>query len=140
MKEAMKGEITVTWKDFEQAIQTLMSLMRDEKLDFIYGIARGGLPLAVALSNRLNVPLLQSVEELDEVEAKDKLCILVVDEISDEGKTLAKSVGLFLNHPKVRIVKIATWFKRTGFINPHYFVKEVKANDWVVFPWEAKTE
>jgi len=135
----VRGEIYVTWKDFEHAIQTLCSLLEGEKIDVIYGIARGGLPLAVALSNRLNLQMITNIEELDNIEAEDKLNALVVDEISDEGKTLAKSVGLLLNHPKIRFVKVATWFKRNGsMINPHFFVKEVKQNDWVVFPWEVE--
>jgi len=111
-----------TWKEFEQDIDVLARRIKKWKRKFngIYGMPRGGLPLAVALSHKLNLPLL-----LGGVTAKT----LVVDDIADSGSTLtpyqerhACIVTIFY-HPKSR-VEPALWLRK-------------KTADWIVFPWEV---
>lgn len=110
-----------TWKEFERDQDILAKRIKKSKRNFngIYGIPRGGLPLAVALSHKLNLPLL-----LGGVTAKT----LVVDDIADSGSTLnpyqersAFIVTIFY-HPK-SLVKPALWLHK-------------KTVDWIVFPWE----
>lgn len=51
--------VKYTWNDVEAAANTITAqLLRDEwKPDYIVGITRGGLPLAVMLSHRIKVPM-----------------------------------------------------------------------------------
>ena len=56
----------------------------------IYAIPRGGLPLAVSLSHRLNLPIIMNETEISPQ-------TLVVDDIFDSGATL-KEVGRILTN------------------------------------------
>ena len=44
-----------TWKEFDQDVEYIADKCKFLKFSGIYGIPRGGLCLAVALSHRLNV-------------------------------------------------------------------------------------
>ena len=91
-----------------------------KKFDGVWGPARGGLPLAVCLSHRLNLPFL--------LKPKSKNT-LIVDDIADTGKTLKKFAG--------KGYFIATWFyHRQSKVVPQVWIRE-KKDDWIVFPWES---
>ena len=112
----------ISWKQFGEESEELVQKIKDSKLVFdgVYGIPRGGLPLAVIVSHRLGLPLLLYPTKNS----------LVVDEISDTGKTLKS----FKNR------KIATLYTTPWTVTaPDFFVgtKEMKT-DWIVFPWENK--
>jgi len=49
----------LTWKDIDTAINSIILKMYNDnwRPDYIVGIARGGLPLAVMLSHRLKIPM-----------------------------------------------------------------------------------
>ena len=92
----------------------------------MYGLPRGGLPIAVSLSHRLNLPLL--MDYYDRKIVTDKK-ILVVDDIADTGHTLKD----FENKHNV----ICTFhYHRQSIIVPNYWVHE-KGDDWIVYPWEC---
>ena len=116
------NKIYVSWEEFGSMIENLADQIIESKEEFdgVYGVPRGGLPIAVALSHRLNLPvLLYPTKET-----------LVVDDISDTGMTLQR----------IRNKKIAclytTQFTRTS---PNYHVDhKVSPDDWIIFPWETK--
>ena len=113
-------KIYVTWNEYQQMIDILGSELKkcDEKFDGIYGIPRGGLPMAVSLSHILNLPLLLYPTKNT----------LVVDDISDTGKTLA-------SHKNKKIV---TLFSTTWTITKPDFWTVFKENkdSWIIFQWE----
>jgi hypoxanthine phosphoribosyltransferase len=86
----------------------------------IYGLPRGGLPIAVHLSHHLKLPLL--------LEAKEG-CI-IVDDISDSGNTLMKYKG---KYPIITVL-----CKKKTLVVPDIFIEMVPEEDWIVFPWEDK--
>ena len=50
--------INFSWKSFDSAVKLAVSKYKDQKFVGVYGIPRGGLCLAVALSHHLKIPLL----------------------------------------------------------------------------------
>ena len=47
-----------TWQEFDKSVEYIANQCECLKLSGIYGVPRGGLCLAVALSHRLNVQLI----------------------------------------------------------------------------------
>jgi hypoxanthine phosphoribosyltransferase len=114
-------KIYVTWDEVDKMIAQLVKEIKKskEKFDGVYGIPRGGLPLAVMVSHMLKLPVLLYPTKNT----------LVVDDISDEGYTLQR----------MKNKKIATLYSTEWTITqPNWFVKMKKdKDDWLVFPWEA---
>ena len=72
--------INFTWEEFDKSVELISYKSKEWDLSGIYGIPRGGLCLAVALSHKLNLELLK----------EPKNNILIVDDIYDSGKTLQR--------------------------------------------------
>ena len=119
-----------TWQDFETDVEKITKTIKAWKKEFIYiyGIPRGGLPLAVCLSHRLNRELMISPPPNDRLGYPETT--LIVDDIADSGKTLKhyREAGYF----------IATLFwRRQSAVKPDIATRE-KQDRWIQFPWEAK--
>src|SRR3990167_3293454 len=109
-------EIKITWKQFDITIKELVKKITNsnEKFDAVFGIPRGGLITAVKLSHLLKISLVTEI-------TKEYKNILVVDDISDTGKTL-QNLKDILDRSSVKY-KIATLFFRGGSsVNPNYYV------------------
>lgn len=111
------------WRQFDADVKKIAGriLKTGKKFDGVWGPPRGGLPLAVCLSHRLNIPFLSKPKGKN---------TLIVDDIADTGKTLKKFAdkGHF----------IATWFyHKQSKVVPQVWIRE-KKDDWIVFPWEAE--
>jgi len=112
-----------TWHDFDDAMCTLSLAIQSSGKVFkdIYGIPRGGLVVAVALSHLLNLPVITDKGLVSS-------STLVVDDISDGGTTLSTFVG--------RVGAIATIHIVEGTkVVPDFFALRRLA-EWVVYPWE----
>lgn len=90
----------------------------------IFGIPSGGIAVAVAMGEILNLELL-SVEELKAIENKNE--VLIVDDLVDSGLTLAKYPG-FDN---------AVLYKKPHSPQPNFYLKDIPA-EWVYFPHEKE--
>jgi hypoxanthine phosphoribosyltransferase len=110
-----------TWQQFDAAILALSHRLQGEKIEGIYGVPRGGLVLAVALSHHLRQPLRDSVKD----------DTLVVDDIADTGFTL-----LPYRHNKIVTLH---WVKES-LITPLVYFKEKSKEDWIVYPWEVQDD
>lgn len=124
MKEPRPDQLKrfMNWGEFDDAINILVYKIQQSKVKFdgIFGIPRGGLVVAVTLSNRLNIPLIPSG------------MTLIVDDISSSGETLEKYIG---NGE----VKTATLFcKPNSKVKPDFYYKDISEKLWVCFPWEVK--
>ena len=51
---------TLSWADFDRALDSAVARLASSSLSGVYGVPRGGLVLAVCLSHRLGIPLLQA--------------------------------------------------------------------------------
>lgn len=115
-------KIHIDWEMFGILVDKLSNKIKRKglKFDGIYGIPRGGLPIAVCLSHSLNLPLLLYPTKNS----------LVIDDISDTGKTLKS----FKNR-KIACLYSSKWTET----NPDYFVLTKEDKDsWIVFPWEVE--
>ena len=70
--------IYFSWTEFDKSVDYIAKECKTFKLEGIYGIPRGGLCLAVALSHKLNVKLV----------TKPKKNSLIVDDVFETGLTL----------------------------------------------------
>lgn len=115
----------IVWSTYLRLLNNLANLLAPTDFGAVYGVPRGGLFIATFLSYRFNKPLLLN-------EADIKWDTLVVDDISDSGKTLEylrKRIGFdFLT------ASIYTRYKSTYKTN--YTVKELQNDDWIIFPYE----
>jgi len=115
-------KIYVTWDEIEEMIKKIAKEIKKSKIKFdgVYGIPRGGLPIAVKMSHMLDIPVLLYPTKKT----------LVVDDISDDGYTLQR----------MKNKKIATLYSTDWTITkPNWFVKKKPSKKhWLVFPWEMK--
>jgi hypothetical protein len=110
----------LTWYHFDRAVVKLADLYFDHKFTCIFGIPRGGLCMAVALSHRLKTPLLP---------APLPGC-LIVDDIADTGSTFNQYKSP--DYTCVAWVSPETpnrWWACATIIDFH---------TWVTFPWEDR--
>ena len=93
-------------------------------LNYVYGIPRGGLPIAVHLSHYFELKLMVT-------EPYESMETLVVDDIADTGVTLLKYRDNFR-------ATATLYYKKRSVVKPRFYVYET--NKWVVFPWEKEDE
>ena len=107
-----------SWKDFDKNVEYIANQCRFLEFSGIYGIPRGGLCLAVALSHRLKIKLISEPIKNS----------LIVDDIYETGITL---------NP-FKDIEGAMFFVLFSKIKPTWWntVNMVTNQEWVVFPWE----
>ena len=109
----------LSWAQFDQAVQLLASRFADSSVTGVYGVPRGGLCLAVALSHAIERPLLSVPEP----------SALIVDDVYETGRTLQALKS------QVPQASFAVWVSKSS---PDWWAAAVVAasSEWVVFPWE----
>ena len=112
----------MSWKKFDKTIDRLADEIKKSgtlaDVDGIFGIPRGGLVPAVALSHKLKLPLTRFPDSRT----------LIVDNIADTGKTLIK----FEHH---HAVTVTLFYHKNSAVKPTFTVHE-KKDKWIQFPWE----
>lgn len=113
------------------------------KPDLILAPTRGGLAPGVYLSHYFDSPFvpLDPTESYDEYfQTLSDYKVLLVDDICDSGKTLAKflkSDGL-RNFPNIKVATLLWNIGETDFA-PDFFgteINKIETPAWIVFPWE----
>ena len=142
----------LTWEDFGRASRELATTIHADGFepDAIVGIARGGLGLAGALGYHLDVKMLGSLnvefytgidERLDEPivlpptldrQALEGKKVLLVDDVSDSGRTLALVLKL-LQAGGGEVRTVCLYSKPGTVLEPHYVWKSTP--HWILFPW-----
>ena len=107
-----------TWSEFDKSVEKIAYKCRFKEFSGIYGVPRGGLCLAVALSHKLKIELI----------SKPIKNSLIVDDVFETGLTLTtfkdiEGAMFFVLFSKIK----PTWWN-TVYIS--------KKNQWIVFPWE----
>jgi len=111
--------INFTWSEFDNAVEDIANKCRFKEFSGIYGVPRGGLCLAVALSHKLKIELISRPIKNS----------LIVDDVYETGLTLTtfkdiEGAMFFVLFSKIK----PTWWN-TVFIS--------KKSQWIVFPWES---
>ena len=107
-----------TWREFDKSVDLIANKCKFLEFSGIYGVPRGGLCLAVALSHKLELNLI----------SKPTKNSLIVDDIYETGITLNS----------FKDIEGATYFVLFSKIKPTWWntVFISKKNQWIVFPWE----
>lgn len=117
--------IKFTWEEFDNAINSIINQLRGnnllENVNNVYGIPRGGLILAIVLSNKLDLPLVFT----------PLINTLMVDDISDSGETMYKET-INCHCSCTATIHLV---KDSKFI-PDVWVYEKQKGDWIIYPWE----
>ena len=108
-----------TWSEFDKSVEIIANKCRFREFSGIYGVPRGGLCLAVALSHKLKIELISEPIKNS----------LIVDDVYETGITLTT----FKN------IEGAMFFVLFSKIKPIWWntVHISKKNQWIVFPWES---
>jgi len=107
-----------TWEEFDKSVEYIANKCKYLEFAGIYGIPRGGLCLAVALSHKLKVKLIS--EPINNS--------LIVDDVYETGFTL---------NP-LRKVEGAMFFVLFSKKEPTWWnaVNISQKKEWIIFPWE----
>lgn len=120
------------------------------KLNRIIAISRGGLVPARILSDFLQLPIsnivISSYSNLKQLKEPEIIEVapfkwknenlLIVDEVSDTGKTFKRALKYFNNKPIKKIYTASPYIKpKTSFI-PDFYLKKIDA--WIVFPYDLR--
>jgi hypoxanthine phosphoribosyltransferase len=107
-----------TWSQFDKSVKHIANKCKLLEFSGIYGVPRGGLCLAVALSHKLKINLISEPIKNS----------LIVDDIYETGITLNS----------LKDIEGATFFVLFSKVQPKWwnsvYVSEKK--EWIVFPWE----
>lgn len=116
----------VDWFEVNKYISYVAEFYKNQNINGVYGIPRGGLIFAVLLSHKMNIPLLQSPMEN---------CI-IIDDICDTGESLLhySKNSSALDKPKYHITTM--YYKKNNLVQPELWMNE-KKNEWIVYPWEV---
>ena len=153
----------ITWQKYMSDIEKLAVKVSDDGFDFdqIVCIAKGGLRVGDVFSRLFNVPLaILSVEsyhgDSDDIKNQQGQFtfsrdlakttpnlgshVLLVDDLTDSGKTLIKSIK-WLEHFygfyfEEKIKTAVIWHKSTSKFKPDYSVDYLKDSPWIHMPIE----
>ncbi|MCS6956261.1 MAG: phosphoribosyltransferase family protein [Patescibacteria group bacterium] len=120
------------------------------KLDRIIAISRGGLVPARILSDFLSLPIsnivissysnLKQLKEPEIVEVAPfswhNENLLIVDEVSDTGKTFKRALKYFKNKKIGKIYTCSPYIKPKTAHIPDFYIKKIDV--WIVFPYDLK--
>ena len=107
-----------TWEEFDKSVEYIANKCKFLDFSGIYGVPRGGLCLAVALSHKLKINLISEPVKNS----------LIVDDVYETGTTLntLKNIDgakFFVIFSKIK----PTWWSSVNITDK---------NEWIVFPWE----
>ena len=107
-----------TWSQFDKSVEDIANKCKFLEFSGIYGVPRGGLCLAVALSHKLKINLISEPIKNS----------LIVDDVYETGITLNTFKG----------IEGAKFFVLFSKIKPIWWntVSISKKDEWIVFPWE----
>jgi uncharacterized protein len=140
----------ISWPEYGNLAEALAEKVRSrgERFDLVIGIARGGLPVAMVVSDHLGVRIdfinVKSYGGIAQrstprilstlTEGINGKNILVVDDLVDQGDTM-EMVKKHLSGQNPRLLQAAVLFKKPwSKIEPDYYLEVV--DKWVVFPFE----
>jgi hypoxanthine phosphoribosyltransferase len=140
----------IGWPEYGRLLEKLAKLVASDGkgFDLVIGIARGGLPVAMVVSDRLGAKVdfinVKSYSGLG-ARGKPKILstiteqirgerILLVDDIVDEGHTLVTVTDYLTTKEPASIKTAALFTKPWSVVHPDFSLGVLDA--WVVFPYE----
>lgn len=144
--------LSLSWRDLEENTYLLSQKIKKhkEKPDLIVAVARGGLTIAQLLTDFLKLPITSftvvSYRDLQQ-ESIPKITfkignqlhgqkILLVDDISDTGKTFERGISYLKELGAPKIITASLLIKPWTTFIPDFYVQ--KTDKWVIFPYEIR--
>jgi uncharacterized protein len=141
----------LSWNTLHDTIHKLSNkIEKDYKPDLIVAIARGGLTIAHIMSDFLELPIttftVSSYKDQRQISVPkitlhlgNKLHnrkILLVDNISDTGKTFIRGIEYLKENGASEIKSACPYIKPWTKFIPDYYQESV--TEWVIFPFDMK--
>ena len=140
----------IDWAEYGKLASSLSRKIKrsGHRFDLVIGIARGGVPLAMVISDMLGVKIdIINVKSYVGIGKRGRPRILstlvngvrgnrilLVDDLVDQGETM-KMLTRYVNGMKPSDLRTAALLKKPwSTFNPDYCLRTV--DSWVVFPWE----
>ena len=137
------------YEDFKRDTNSLLKQVEVFNPSVVVGIARGGLTLAHAMAEGLNIRVVQTLRTelydgsckrnalsiFDTCNLQEKKRVLVVDDIADSGETLLAIMNyLESKYPQIQFKSATLYYKTSSLYQPHFWIHEAK--EWIDFFWE----
>lgn len=142
----------ISWPEYGNLAEALAEKVRSSgrSYDLVVGIARGGIPVAMVVSDHLDVKIdfinVKSYNGIAERSSPRILStltgtiagkkILLVDDLVDHGVTM-EIVTKYLNDLGPELIDTAVMFKKPwSKVDPDFYLEVV--DKWIVFPFELR--
>jgi len=139
----------IGWTEYGTLLEKLAKkVASDGAFDLVIGIARGGVPVAMVVSDRLGAKVdFINVKSYDGIGTRTKPKILstitenlrgervlLVDDIVDHGDTMHTVLSYLKGNSPAEIKTAAVFTKPWSTLRPDFSLQTMKS--WVVFPYE----
>ena len=162
----MANKMIVEWEEYKKIVERLaIQINNNYTPTVLVGIMRGAAPIIDILSRILKLPIayiviqsysgkgtedqqgqLMFAREISSLaEDKDFKKVLLIDDLSDTGLTLNKSIEWLQNYPQtkdfIKEVKTAClWKKKSSTFEPDFCPVRLESDPWIVQPTEHYEE
>ena len=162
----MADKLIITFKEYTKIVEKLaIQIHKNYKPTVLVGIMRGAAPIIDILSRLLKLPIayiviqsysgegtqdkqgqLMFAREISSLAAdKDFNRVLLIDDLSDTGLTLNKSIEWLRNYGPtkdyIKEVKTAClWKKKSSSFEPDFCPVRLESDPWIVQPTEHYEE
>jgi hypoxanthine phosphoribosyltransferase len=142
--------LPVTWKTYHETARKLAATILDytEPIDQIVAISRGGLTLGHLLTDLLRIPIsIITIQSYTDIQTSGEAVltaklqnsikhkhILLVDDVSDSGKTMRRATKYVTRAGAKKITTVTMFYKPRSVYRPDYFAKQT--TKWILFPYE----
>ena len=162
----MSKKMIVGWEEYKEIVEKLaIEVHKSYRPTVLIGIMRGAAPIIDILSRILKLPIayiviqsysgkgledhqgqLMFAREISSLaNNKDFKRVLLIDDLSDTGLTLNKSIEWLKNYPQtknyIKEVKTAClWKKKSSTFEPDFCPIKLNSDPWIVQPTEHYEE
>ena len=166
MNNIMSNKMIVGWDEYKNTVEKLAILIHKEyNPTVLIGIMRGAAPIIDILSRILKLPIayiviqsysgkgmedkqgkLMFAREISSLASdKDFKNVLLIDDLSDTGLTLNKSIEWLKNYgPTKKFIKevktACLWKKKSSSFEPDFCPVRLDSDPWIVQPTEHYEE
>ena len=142
--------LPVSWKTYHETARKLAATILDhaKPIDQIVAISRGGLTLGHLLTDFLRIPIsVITIQSYTDIQASGEAVltaklqnsikhkhILLVDDVSDSGKTMRRATKYVTRAGAKKITTVTMFYKPHSVFRPDYFAKQT--TKWILFPYE----
>jgi hypoxanthine phosphoribosyltransferase len=107
-------------------------------IHFIYAIQRGGMIPGTILAHELGINIVRNdFNEAYKIIAGN---ILIIDDISDTGRTLSEHVNKFVNNKDIKILTATLHLNERSIFIPDFHVIKVAKNIYIKYPYEKESD